>query len=255
MSTGRRRVGLGLLAVCSALLLVTSGVALAHGGESTETTATMTHHDAERTHETTEASHDGAHTGTAATHHGGEETHRTSDGHAHGGDGSAGSDHHGSGAESASGHGHDDHDDGGLLGGWLSSVGGLFLLGAVATTPAYRYLRSAEGVALTPVHLVGALLALFTAAVHLYLFFEHGTLTMLLAGLGFVGGVVLLFAGVARRYLYLAGIAFTLVQMALWVDAGMPHLASFGLLDKVVQAALVAVLGYLYVRDESGVRG
>ena len=90
---------------------------------------------------------------------------------------------------------------------------------------------------------------LFTPAVHLYQFLAHGQVIMLLAGLGFVGGVVLLFAGVARRYLYAAGIAYTLVQILLWTTDGMPHLENFGLLDEVVQASLVAVLGYLYVRN------
>ncbi|WP_202802220.1 hypothetical protein [Halogranum rubrum] len=42
---------------------------------------------------------------------------------------------------------------------------------------------------------------------------------------------------------------FTLVQIPLWVLEGMPHLDSFGLLDKVVQVLLVLLLGYLYLQQ------
>lgn len=59
----------------------------------------------------------------------------------------------------------------------MSIIGGLFLIGAMTTTPAYQYIRSAETVALGTLHLAGTLLALFTEAVHLYLFFDHVTVT------------------------------------------------------------------------------
>ncbi|WP_338730055.1 hypothetical protein [Haladaptatus sp. DJG-WS-42] len=99
-------------------------------------------------------------------------------------------------------------------------------------------------------HQAAALLAVFSAAVHLYLFLEHGTLVMLPAGLGFLGGIGLFFAGINRRVLYLAGIAFTALQIPLWVLEGLAHLQNFGLLDKVAQVTLIAILGYLIFTEE-----
>ncbi len=250
MKSQWQSVGQGLLVVGIVIVLASSGVALAHGGGGAETTTTVTTATSTAHHDTGTATHAGGNSGQTETRHDTKDAHQTASGHGHDGGGEAtASGHHESG-EQSDGHSHDSEESG-LLSGWMSIVGGLFLLGAVTTAPTYRYVQSAKNIALGPLHLAGALLALFTAAVHLYLFFEHGTVIMLLAGLGFVGGVVLLFAGVARRYLYVAGIAYTLAQLALWVDAGMPHLGSFGLLDKVVQVALIGVLGYLYARGNS----
>jgi hypothetical protein len=77
---------------------------------------------------------------------------------------------------------------------------------------------------------------------------EHGETVMLLAALGFLGGIGLYFTGISRRLLYATGIGYTVVQLVLWYTAGMPHLNSFGLLDKVAQILLIAALGYLYAR-------
>lgn len=254
MTSTHRRISYGLFVICITLLIVSSGVALAHGGESTSTTVTVTPYEEERTHHSNDGHHGEESTETTGTHHDAAETHRTNQsGHAHGNDTEAAAEGHHESNQGVSGHAHENHDEGGLLGGWISIIGGLFLVGAIMTAPAYRYVQSSESPTLAPIHFAGALLALFTAAVHLYLHFEHGTLVMLLAGLGFVGGVVLLFAGVARRYLYAAGIVYTLAQIVLWINAGMPHLGSFGLLDKIAQVSLIVVLGYLYVRAGSGV--
>lgn len=265
MSNRWQRVGRGLLVVCTVLLLISSGVVFAHGGESTETPVTTSHHDSksstqtseghhnvENSTETSDRHHEGGDTAHAVTQHRTDSGNQTSNDHAHGGNAEAtAAGHHASNQENSTGHAHGEHDEGELPGGWMTIIGGLFLLGAITTAPTYRYVKSTGRSAISSIHLVGALLALFTAAVHLYLFFNHGTAIMLLAGLGFLGGVVLLFAGIAQQYLYTTGIVYTLAQIILWVNDGMPHLTSFGLLDKVAQAALIVVLGYLYVRDSS----
>ncbi|WP_336360301.1 hypothetical protein [Haladaptatus sp. ZSTT2] len=151
--------------------------------------------------------------------------------------------------ETASHAGEDGHDSSGIMGSWYALVGGLFLLGSVVTVPAYRRMDAHAATNISRAHHAGALLAVFSAAVHLYLFLEHGTLVMLLAGVGFLGGIGLFFAGVNRRALYLAGIVFTALQIPLWILEGMPHLQNFGLLDKVAQVTLIAVLGYLTITE------
>lgn len=237
MSHRWRRISRILLIVSVVLLAFSSGIAVAdeeHGTE-TPTTTTTGHHDETSTqseestqHSDDERTHSGEKASTSTAHNN-DSAQQSSDGHAHEGDG---------------------HSDEGLLGSWLSVVGGLFLLGTVATAPTYRYFGSnREGFKATPVHFGVALLAVFTAAVHLYLFIGHGETVMLLAGAGFIGGIALFFAGFDRRYLYAGGALFTLVQIPLWVLEGMPHLDSFGLLDKVVQVLLVLLLGYLYLQQ------
>ncbi|WP_211609266.1 DUF7475 family protein [Halogranum amylolyticum] len=238
------------------LLTLSSGIAVADEEHGTETPTPTTaghsdgtaHHDEASTQTTTDESH---HEGTST--HSGTSTQHSDDEHAHGGEetGTSTPHHNDSAQQSDDGHTHegDGHSEEGLLGSWLSVVGGLFLAGTVATAPTYRYLSSnRNGFEATSIHLLVALLALFTAAVHLYLFLEHGEVVMLLAGAGFVGGIVLFFAGFNRRYLYAGGALFTLIQIPLWVLEGMPHLGSFGLLDKVVQVLLVLLLGYLRYR-------
>jgi hypothetical protein len=257
MSHRWRRIGRTLLVVSVVLLALSSGIAVADEEHGTETPTTTTaghsdgtaHHD-EATHTTADESH---HDGTSAQS--GTSTQHSDDEHAHGGDdtGTSTPHHDDSAQQGDDGHTHegDGHGEEGLLGDWLFVVGGLFLVGAIATAPTYRYFSSnRDGFEVTSSHLAVALLALFTAAVHLYLFLEHGEVVMLLAGAGFVGGIVLFFTGFNRRYLYAGGALFTLVQVPLWVLEGMPHLESFGLLDKVVQVLLVLLLGYLYLREQ-----
>lgn len=251
MSHHWRRIGRILLVVSVVLLTLSSGIAVAdeeHGTE-TPTTTTAGHSDGTAHHD--EAS---AQTTADESHHEGTSTQHSDDEHAHGGaeTGTSTPHHNDSAQQGDDGHAHegDGHSEEGLLGSWLSVVGGLFLVGAVATAPTYRYLSSnRNGFEATSIHLAVALLALFTAAVHLYLFLEHGELVMLLAGAGFIGGIVLFFTGFNRQYLYASGALFTLVQIPLWVLEGMPHLDSFGLLDKVVQVLLILLLGYLYLQE------
>lgn len=199
------------MVVLIALLTLSSGVAVAQG--DVMTASSTSNHSGDSEH------HSGG-TGTASTTHGEE------DGHGHGGD---------------------EHSDSGFGDGWFTVIGGTFLLGAIATAPMYQYAASRkQDVVVSPAHAAVALLALFTAAVHFYLFVGHGEVEMLFAALGFLGGIALYFTGISRRLLYATGVGFTTIQLILWYTAGMPHFESFGLLDKTAQVILIGALGYLY---------
>lgn len=140
----------------------------------------------------------------------------------------------------------DGHQDGSGL-AWTVSIAGLFVaITAVPAAPTYWFGKQRDRVSdLESIHFLAVGLILFSAAVHLYLYFQHGELLMLLAGAGFLGAVVLFFLGFSRRILYLVGVAFVAVQLVLWAVSGMPHLQSYGLLDKIAQVLLLGVLGYL----------
>lgn len=210
-----RRIGRVLLLVSIVLLLASPGILIVNGDDKTKTSSTTSHQ---------------------------EEGHHDEEGQSHGAEGQTEEGH------SHEGEGHSEG-EAGFASGWPTMIGGLFLLGTVATAPVYQYAnKRRQDFSVSSVHLFVALLALFTAAVHLYLFLEHGSLIMLFAGLGFLGGIGLFFVGINRQYLYLFGILFTAVQILLWVNDGMPHLGSFGLIDKVVQTLLIVTLGYLYLK-------
>ena len=111
---------------------------------------------------------------------------------------------------------------------------------------------------LTPLHWLGVAMALISAAVHFVLgagFLPHwmGVL-FVLAGGGFVGGVVLVALNYRRRLLYLVGIPYTLVQIVGWYvvnqPAGIGDLTAAGAIDKIAQIILIVVLIVLY-RQES----
>ncbi|WP_435333027.1 DUF7475 family protein [Haloarchaeobius sp. TZWWS8] len=101
---------------------------------------------------------------------------------------------------------------------------------------------------LTRLHWVAIVLAVTTGIVHLYLYWMQEFIPFLLAGLGFLGAVALLVAGVNRRLLYAVGIPFTASQIAVWVVQGMPEFV-LGVADKSVQVALIASLAYLFVTE------
>lgn len=109
----------------------------------------------------------------------------------------------------------------------------------------------------TPLHWLGVVMALGSAAVHLALgvgFLPHWMgLVFILAAGGFVGGVVLVAFDYRRRLVYLAGIPFTLVQIVGWYQtnqpAGVADLTTAGVLDKVAQLVLIGVLVVLYRRE------
>lgn len=102
---------------------------------------------------------------------------------------------------------------------------------------------------LTGLHYAAMGLAAITGVIHLYLYYVQGFAPFLLASLGFFGAIGLILVLPAYRpWLYLVGIPYTLVQMAGWIAAGMPDFV-LGVVDKVVQVALIALLVVLYRRE------
>lgn len=113
---------------------------------------------------------------------------------------------------------------------------------------------------LNGLHWVGIVAALITAAVHLRLGLGGLPLPLrisfLLAGLGFLGAVVLVLLDYRRRTVYAVGIPFTLVQIVLWYVLNFAgggksfpaDVGTLGAVDKVAQVVLIAVLVVLLRR-------
>lgn len=104
---------------------------------------------------------------------------------------------------------------------------------------------------LTPVHWTALSLAAVTGFIHLYLYTTEDWLPFLIAGAGFVGAIGLFFALRSfRRPIYVAGVLFTLAQIAGYVLFPMGPVW-IGVLDKAVQVALIVALGYLFFSSGS----
>jgi succinate dehydrogenase/fumarate reductase cytochrome b subunit len=122
----------------------------------------------------------------------------------------------------------------------------------MATTEAQQ--SAVDVGSLNGLHWVGIVAALVSAAVHLLLgvrmFPSPMGISFVLAGLGFVGGIVLLAIDYRRRTVYAVGIAFTLVQIVLWYVVNFAgggksfpaDVGTLGAVDKVAQVVLIAVL-------------
>jgi hypothetical protein len=103
-------------------------------------------------------------------------------------------------------------------------------------------------------HWAGIFAAIVSAAVHLLLgvrMLPAGMgISFVLAGLGFLGAVVLVLFNYRRRAVYAVGIPFTLVQVALWYYVNFAagpksfptDIGTLGVVDKLAQVLLVAVL-------------
>jgi hypothetical protein len=65
---------------------------------------------------------------------------------------------------------------------------------------------------------------------------------VLLAGIGFVGGIVLYLRGVRQRTLTLAAIPYTAIQIPLWYVAKAGEYTLVGYADKVAQVVLIVAL-------------
>lgn len=107
---------------------------------------------------------------------------------------------------------------------------------------------------LNALHWVGIVGALVSAGVHLLLgvrMFPSGLgSSFILAGIGFIGAVLLVLIDYRRRAVYAAGIPFTVGQIVLWYlfnfagdGKSFPgDIGTLGAIDKVAQVVLVAVL-------------
>jgi len=107
---------------------------------------------------------------------------------------------------------------------------------------------------LTGLHWVGIAAAIVTAFVHLLLgirMLPGGlAISFVLAGLGFLGAVVLVLVDYRRPTVYRAGIPFTLVQIVLWYYINFAagpksfptDVGTLGAVDKLAQVVLLVVL-------------
>jgi hypothetical protein len=111
---------------------------------------------------------------------------------------------------------------------------------------------------LTALHWVGILAALVSAAIHLLLGIRMSlrmgpsgmSISFVLAGLGFLGAIVLVLLNYRRRTVYAVGIPFTLAQLVLWYSLNFAagpksfpaDIGTLGAVDKVAQIVLVVVL-------------
>lgn len=76
-------------------------------------------------------------------------------------------------------------------------------------------------------------------------------IAFILAGLGFLGAVILFLLDYRRRMLYLLGVPFVLIQIVLYVlinQRADPAISPVEGIDKVVQILLVVILVILYRR-------
>lgn len=101
---------------------------------------------------------------------------------------------------------------------------------------------------LGPLHWAGIVLAAITGVIHLYLFATEDWLPFVLAGVGFFVAIGLLLSNVNRLYLYPLGILYTGAQIVGYLAMPLGPLW-IGVLDKIVQVALIAVLGYLHYAE------
>lgn len=103
-------------------------------------------------------------------------------------------------------------------------------------------------------HWVGIIAALVSAAIHLLLgvrMLPSGMgISFVLAGLGFLGAIVLVLIAYRRRTVYAVGIPFVLVQIVLWYllnfatgsKAFPSDIGTLGAIDKLAQVVLLGVL-------------
>lgn len=89
-------------------------------------------------------------------------------------------------------------------------------------------------------------LVLVTGVLHIYSGIVEGRIPVLLAGVGFLGAIVLYLANYRRRVLYLVGIVYTAVQIPIWYIVKAGEYTTIGYVDKGVQVVLIVLLAYLY---------
>ncbi|ERG97132.1 hypothetical protein [Haloquadratum walsbyi] len=89
-----------------------------------------------------------------------------------------------------------------------------------------------------------------TAITHLYAGVNQAIIPpLLLAGLGFLGGIGLYIRGTRRHLLTIAAIPYTAVQIPLWFVIKSGNFTPLGYLDKAVQVLLIIALVVLVFRQ------
>lgn len=109
---------------------------------------------------------------------------------------------------------------------------------------------------LTWLHWLAGVLALLSGIIHLVLgiqFFPQGTaIAFILAGLGFLGGIVLGLIDYRRQLLYLVGVVFVVAQIVAFYFINylnQPAFSPVEVIDKVAQVILIVLLVVLYRRE------
>lgn len=92
-------------------------------------------------------------------------------------------------------------------------------------------------------------LVFLTGVFHVYAGLVEGRIPVTLAGVGFLGAIVLYLMDYRRRLLYAVGILYTAVQFPLWYVAKVGEFTTLGLVDKTVQLVIIALLAYLLWRS------
>lgn len=92
-------------------------------------------------------------------------------------------------------------------------------------------------------------LVFLTGAFHIYAGLVEGQIPVALAGIGFLGAIVLYLMDYRRRLLYAVGILYTAVQFPLWYVAKVGAFTTVGYVDKAVQIAIITLLAYLLWRS------
>lgn len=98
-------------------------------------------------------------------------------------------------------------------------------------------------------HWLAVALAAITGVIHVYLYVNQGFVGFLFAGVVFLGAVGALLVNLYRRLLYALGIPFTAGQIAIWAAQGLPDM-EVAIIDKPVQAVLILVLVYLFLKED-----
>jgi len=89
-------------------------------------------------------------------------------------------------------------------------------------------------------------LVIVTGVLHIYSGVVEGRTPVLLAGVGFLGAILLYLADYRRHLLYLVGIVYTAVQIPIWYVVKAGEYTLVGYVDKAVQVVLIALLAYLW---------
>lgn len=91
------------------------------------------------------------------------------------------------------------------------------------------------------------LFGVLTGIIHLYVGVVRGRPALVLAGIGFFGGIGLFLAGYRRKLLAVLGCVYVLVQIVIWAVVNAGEYRMIGFVDKSIQVVLVLLLGYLYL--------
>lgn len=95
---------------------------------------------------------------------------------------------------------------------------------------------------LTPLYLIGIILAAITGAVHLWLGIEKSSLALFVAGIGFAVGIIAVIADVRRETVVKLGIPFTATQTIYYLATHYEQITWVSATDKIVQIVLITVL-------------